>query len=187
MPTSPASINGLPTPTRRQVITVGALAFGGLGIGFAADVGASPDEISRSAEAIHQEPQIPASRARIYRALTDARQFDRMVRLSAAVKEMAITPKPVVLEARLGGAFSAFGGYITGRFIELLADELIVQAWRAGGWSPGIYSIARFQLIEQTSGTKVLFDHTGFPVGQAEHLAQGWHDNYWDPLRALFK
>jgi activator of HSP90 ATPase len=183
----PASINDSPLPTRRQIVTAGALALGGLGIGFAADGGAAGGEISHSAEAIHQEPLIPASRTRIYRTLTDARQFERMVQLSAAAKEMAIKPKQVVLEAHAGGAFAAFGGYVTGRFIELLADELIVQAWRAASWSPGIFSIARFQLIEQDSGTKILFDHTGFPLGEAEHLAQGWHDNYWNPLQALLQ
>ena len=55
-------------------------------------------------------------------------------------------------------AFALFGGYIVGRQIELVPTELIVQAWR------------------------VRIDHTGFPNGQAEHLASGWHEHYSDPL-----
>jgi activator of HSP90 ATPase len=78
--------------------------------------------------------------------------------------------------------FSLFGGYITGRQIELVPNLRIVQAWRAGGWDPGHYSIAKFELVEQGSGTKIVFDHTGFPIGQAEHLAEGWKGNYWEPL-----
>jgi len=46
------------------------------------------------------------------------------------------------------------------------ADERVVQAWRAGGWDPAHYSIAKFELVEQGSGTKIVFDHTGFPNGQ---------------------
>jgi activator of HSP90 ATPase len=63
-----------------------------------------------------------------------------------------------------------------------VSNERIVQAWRAGSWSPGIYSIARFELTEQGTGTKIVFDHTGFPQGTAEHLAEGWKVNYWEPL-----
>jgi activator of HSP90 ATPase len=82
----------------------------------------------------------------------------------------------------VGGTFALFGGYIVGRHIELVPNELIVQAWRVGSWDRGIYSIIRFQLTEQGAGTKIIFDHTGFPKGQAEHLASGWQEHYWDPL-----
>jgi hypothetical protein len=37
-------------------------------------------------------------------------------------------------------------------------------------------------LVEQGSGTKIVFDHRGFPEGQAQHLADGWNANYWEPL-----
>ena len=66
--------------------------------------------------------------------------------------------------------------------LELVPSERIVQAWRAGGWDPGDYSIAKFQLVEQGAGTKIVFDHSGFPKGKAEHLAEGWRINYWEPL-----
>ena len=46
-----------------------------------------------------------------------------------------------------------------------------------------LYSIARFKLKEQGAKTTILFDHTGFPKGLGEHLASGWHQNYWEPLR----
>jgi activator of HSP90 ATPase len=67
----------------------------------------------------------------------------------------------------------------------LIPDELIVQAWRAGSWGPGLYSIARFQLLAQGAGTQIHFDHTVFPLGEAGHLAEGWRGNYWDPLAKL--
>jgi activator of Hsp90 ATPase-like protein len=46
-----------------------------------------------------------------------------------------------------------------------------------------VYSIAEFSLRNQGEQTTIIFDHTGFPAGQAEHLAQGWYANYWEPLR----
>jgi activator of HSP90 ATPase len=141
--------------------------------------------ISYSAEAIHQEPTINAGRRRVYQALTETKQFDRLIALSDAARSMPQKPAPTQITGRAGGEFALFGGYITGRFIELVPDDLIVQAWRAGDWGRGIFSIARFELSSEGASTRILFDHTGFPVGQAEHLAQGWYANYWRPLQGL--
>jgi activator of HSP90 ATPase len=58
-----------------------------------------------------------------------------------------------------------------------------VQAWRVRDWEPGVFSLVRFAFQEHTAGTLVVFDHVGFPAGQREHLVEGWHANYWDPLR----
>jgi|SRR5580693_309505 activator of HSP90 ATPase len=139
---------------------------------------AGGEEISRNAESIHQEVMFKASRKRVYEALTDAEQFTKVVRLSKAPGGPA-----AAISKEAGGAFSAFGGYITGRHIELVPNERIVQAWRAGGWEAGKYSIARFELKEQGEQTKLVFDHTGLPNGDAEHLLEGWNTNYWEPLR----
>lgn len=140
------------------------------------------EEISRSAEAIHMEVDFNATTARVYDALTDAKQFNKVVQLSAAMKSMELKSKPVEMSREPGGAFDAFGGYVTGRQIELVAGQRIVQAWRAGGWDPGLYSIARFELSARGSGTRLVFDHRGFPQGQADHLLAGWKGNYWEPL-----
>jgi activator of HSP90 ATPase len=150
-----------------------------LAIGLAA---ASDEEISHAAESIHQEPVFKATRKRVYEALTNAREFGKIVQLSGAIEAMGLGNKPVEISPVAGGAFSLFGGYVTGRHIELVPGERLVQAWRAGSWSAGIYSIARFALVEQGPATRIVFDHTGFPAGQAQHLAEGWHSNYWTPL-----
>jgi uncharacterized protein YndB with AHSA1/START domain len=171
------------TPTRRQAIAGAAMAFGGLGLGSAMSWAAAEEEISHTAEAIHQEPVFKASRKRVYEALTDAKQFEKVVQLSGAMKTgMAPGTKAAEISREAGGAFALFGGYVTGRQLELVPNERIVQVWRAGGWDPGDYSIAKFQLTEQSAGTKIVFDHTGFPKGKAEHLAEGWRTNYWEPL-----
>ena len=174
-------------PTRRQVIAAVGMAIGGVALGSSRSwAKASEEEISHTAEAIHQEPVFKASRKRVYEALTDAKQFDKVIQMSAAVKTgMAKAPNPPEISREVGGAFALFGGYVTGRHIELVPNERIVQAWRAGSWDAGIYSIAKFELVEAGSGTKIVFDHTGFPKGDAEHLAEGWRINYWEPLGKL--
>lgn len=141
------------------------------------------DGITHASDAIHQEVAFKASRSRVYEALTDAKQFDQVVRLSGAVKTGMVADRgKTEIKAVVGGAFSFFGGYISGINVELTPNERIVQAWRAGSWKPGEYSLARFELTEDGAGTKLIFDHTGFPPGTAEHLAAGWKINYWEPL-----
>ena len=144
--------------------------------------GASDDEILRNAEAIHQEVIFKAAPKRVFDALTDASQFQKVESLSAAMKSTDINSHSAVIAREAGGAFSLFGDYIVGRQIELVANQRIVQAWRVASWAPGIYSIAHFELAEQGPTTRLVFDHTGFPAGKAEHLAAGWHANYWEPL-----
>jgi hypothetical protein len=51
----------------------------------------------------------------------------------------------------VGGAFTLFGGHITGRHIELVPDQRIVQAWRVVDWIPVVYSIVKFELTEGTT------------------------------------
>jgi activator of HSP90 ATPase len=140
------------------------------------------DGVSHSADAIHQEPVFKASQSQLYSALTDPKQFDQVTRLSAAMKSMAIGNKLAEISGEEGGAFALFGGYITGRHLELVSNQRIVQAWRTHSWDPGDYSIVRFDFVAQGTGTKIVFDHKGFPQGQAEHLAAGWKSNYWEPL-----
>src|SRR5580704_4330968 len=139
-------------------------------------------EITHTSDAIHQEVIFKASRKKVYEALTDAKQFEKVVQLSSAIKSGMVPPgKPAEISRELGGAFSLFGGYISGRQLALIPEKRIVQAWRAGSWDPDDYSIANFVLGDQEANTKLIFDHTGFPGSQAQHLAEGWHVNYWEP------
>lgn len=179
--------NSARAPSRRHLIRGAAGVFVGLTLNSADARAGAANEMSPACEIIHQEVTFNVSRKRVYDALTDAKQFNKVVQLSGAVQSgMVPAGKSVEVSPEAGGTFSAFGGYITGRQVELVPNERIVQAWRAASWGPGQYSIARFQLIEQGSGTKLIFDHTGFPPDQRDHLAEGWKANYWEPLEKYF-
>jgi activator of HSP90 ATPase len=171
------------SPTRRQVIAGVAMTFGGLALGLTKVRAATGEEISRTAESIHQENVFKASRNRVYEALTDTKQFNEVTKISAAKDPgISLEKAPTEISREVGGAFSLFGGIILGRHVELVLNTRIVQAWRVAYWAPGIYSIARFELVEQGTGTKIVFDHTGFPKGDAETLAAGWKAHYWESL-----
>jgi activator of HSP90 ATPase len=93
-----------------------------------------------------------------------------------------LTGAPASGDSTEGAAFSAFGGHVTGRHVELVPNKRVVQAWRAKTWPEGVYSIARFELKGDGKGTKLVFDHDGFPADMKEHLASGWQANYWDKI-----
>jgi activator of HSP90 ATPase len=170
------------TVTRRQVLMGAASVVGGIML--TASRTQAADVVTHTGEVIHQEVVFNASVERVYSALTDAAQFDKVMHLSAAMQSgMALGNKPTQISHKAGGTFCVFGGHIVGRQIELVADKRIVQAWRVADWSPGMYSIAKFDLATQDSQTRLFFDHTGFPEGQGQHLAEGWQANYWEPLR----
>ena len=122
---------------------------------------------------IHQEVILPATATHVYQALVDTKKFAEL------------TGAPAMGDGAEGSTFSVFGGHITGRNVELLPGKRVVQAWRAKTWPEGLYSIARFELQADGKGTKVVFDHEGFPEDMKKHLADGWQANYWDNLKKL--
>jgi activator of HSP90 ATPase len=120
---------------------------------------------------IHQERDFAASPHRVYEALLDSAQF------------AAFSGRAAVIDRQLGGTFALFNGHIVGRNLELVPDQRVVQAWRVVDWPEGAYSIARFELKPQGSGTRLVFEHVGFPDGLHDHLAAGWEANYWSLMK----
>jgi activator of HSP90 ATPase len=152
----------------RRLMIPGAIVLGGLAIvGLGAGVG--PQRAS-----IHQEADFKASPQRVYEALLDAKEFSAFSGLPAEIRREA------------GGDFSCFGGHIVGRNVELVPNQRIVQAWRVVTWPEGAYSIAKFELKAQGSGTRLILDHVGFPEGLKDHLASGWKEHYWERLQKYF-
>jgi activator of HSP90 ATPase len=120
---------------------------------------------------IHQEADFAAPPQRVYEALLDSKQFSDF------------SGRPAEIDRNPGGAFSLFGGHIVGRNVELVPNQRIVQAWRVAPWPDGAYSIARVEFKARGSGTHLVLDHTGFPEGLHDHLAEGWEANYWALLK----
>jgi uncharacterized protein YndB with AHSA1/START domain len=141
------------------------------------------DGLSHTSEAIRQEVTLDAGPQRVYQALTSTKDFDSITRLSDGAELLnAAGAKPTSISTEVGGSFTLFGGYITGRHLEMVPGERLVQAWRAGSWKTGGFSIAAFYLTAERGKTKVTFEHRGFPNGNGVSLAHGWHSHYWAPL-----
>jgi activator of HSP90 ATPase len=126
------------------------------------------------AASIHQEVVYKAPPQRVYDALTDRASFAKLT--GRAVAELSREP---------GGSFTLFDGIILGRQIELVPGKRIVEAWRERTWPEGEYSLVKFELVPEGAGTRVVMDHTGYPLDAGDHLPIGWGENYWEPLRVF--
>jgi activator of HSP90 ATPase len=124
---------------------------------------------------VHQEADFTAPPARVYAALLDEKQF------------ATFTRAPAKIDRGEGGGFSLFGGAIVGRNIELVPEKRVVQAWRDNSWTPGVYSMVRFELTPRGQGTHLVLDQSGFPQGDFHALSIGWPAHYWTPMKTFFR
>jgi activator of HSP90 ATPase len=122
-------------------------------------------------DSLRQNLIFDATPDRVFNALLDSGTFS------------AMTGAPAEIDSSAGGAFSCFGGAITGRNLEVVRDRRIVQGWRAGPWPEGVFSLVRFELQDDGGKTRLTLNHSAFPEGQGEHLKTGWETNYWSGLR----
>jgi activator of HSP90 ATPase len=132
---------------------------------------------------IHQSAWFKVAPPQIYNILLSSTEFSACTKKSFDM----FTASSAKIDPVVGGTFSLFDGHIIGRILELVPDLRIVEAWRVVDWPPGVYSIARFDLSAEGTGTRVIFEHVGFPEGLKEHLSEGWQQHYWDAMTKYFQ
>jgi activator of HSP90 ATPase len=98
-------------------------------------------------------------------------------------KHTAFTGDEARFARRKGARFSAGGGYIDGKLLELVPGERVVQTWRGSDWPEGHYSELTLTLKGVEGGTRLSLVQKGVPVEHADEIDAGWHEFYWEPLR----
>ncbi len=99
----------------------------------------------------------------------------------------AFTGSPAEIDARPGGNFTAWDGYISGTTLELHPFNRIVQSWRTTDFPPASPDSHLEVLFESVpDGTRLTLIHTDIPDGQAEDYRQGWEDFYVTPMADYF-
>ena len=125
------------------------------------------------AENIKVSDIIPAPLERVYGAWLDAKEHAKMTG-GAATDEG-------------DGRFTAWDGYITGRTVSAVPHSKIVQAWRTTEFPEEVPdSVLTVQLEEKDGSTKVTLVHENIPEGQGDAYEQGWHEHYFNPMKAYF-
>src|ERR1700690_2365871 len=73
-------------PTRRELLAGATFAVASFGLASGEAFAQTAPEVSHAEDAIHQEPVFKASRKLVYETLTDAKQFQKVILLSAAIQ-----------------------------------------------------------------------------------------------------
>jgi len=118
---------------------------------------------------------IPASAQDIYEAWLD----------SLAHTEM--TGGEAIMSDEVGAEVAAWDGYITGRNLELVPGERIVQSWRTSEFSDAHEdSIITVTLEAVEGGTLLTLVHSKVPEGQTSYEEGGWEVHDFEPMKEYF-
>ncbi|MGO9324602.1 MAG: SRPBCC domain-containing protein [Terracidiphilus sp.] len=99
----------------------------------------------------------------------------------------AMTGAGAKVSARVGGAFTAWDGYISGKNLKLKPGKQIVQSWRTTEFAASDPDSQIEVLLEKArGGTKLTLHHTNIPGGQSDYKS-GWRDCYFEPVKKYFK
>jgi activator of HSP90 ATPase len=99
----------------------------------------------------------------------------------------AMTGSPASVDPQIGGAFTAWDGYILGRTLDLEPGHRIVQTWRTSEFSESEEdSQIDVTLEPREAGTRIAIRHTGVPDGHLSYERSGWQEHYFDPMRSYF-
>jgi uncharacterized protein YndB with AHSA1/START domain len=87
----------------------------------------------------------------------------------------------------IGAEVTAWDGYITGRNLELVPGERIVQSWRTTNFTGDHEdSIVTVTLERTEEGTLLTLEHSNVPDGQTSYEEGGWHTHYFQPMQEYF-
>jgi activator of HSP90 ATPase len=124
---------------------------------------------------INQKILIPATPNQVYEAYIDPKLHSKFTGSKA-------TGKAVV-----GAKFTAWDGYISGKYLELEKDKRIVQEWVTTDWPEGyLPSKVEFTLKATKEGTELTMKHSEVPTIQEDELKEGWTEFYWEPMKTFF-
>ena len=118
---------------------------------------------------------IPASPAEIYRAWLDS------------IGHSEMTGGEATMSDEVGADISAWDGYITGRNLELVPGERIVQSWRTTEFDDECDdSVVTILLQETEGGTLLTLEHSNVPDEYKSYEEGGWQSHYFEPMITYF-
>lgn len=121
---------------------------------------------------LQQSIYLPASPHDVFEALADEK------------RHAAFTGQKVTLERKVGGAFSGFGGNVSGKITAIEPDKRLAMSWRTRGWQPGYYSGLELTLAPLLDGrwTELTLVQSEIPANAFDESSAAWRDLYWVKL-----
>ncbi len=127
-------------------------------------------------ESIELSRFLPATPDRIYLAWLNGRDHGAMTGSKASVASTEV-----------GGAFTAWDGYIDGVHVALEPGRRIVQTWRSDDFpADAPESYLELLLEPAPGGSQVTLRHRELPAGQGPGVLAGWDEFYFTPMERFF-
>ncbi len=118
---------------------------------------------------------IPATPEEIYNAWLDTHGHTAM---TGAAAQMSAQP---------GAAYTSWDGYISGRNLELVPNQRIVQSWRTTRFQEDQSdSKITVTLTPVEAGTLLTLLHADVPDGHTKYEDGGWQAHYFEPMKRYF-
>ena len=92
-----------------------------------------------------------------------------------------------IMTTKVGEEFSLWDGDITGKNIEIIENEKLVQLWYFGEDDDTEPSIVTIKIWPKNSSCSVELLHTNIPDEAYENIVEGWNDAYLGAVKALME
>lgn len=116
--------------------------------------------------------KIDASQEDLYNCLTNVKMIEIW------------TGEPAVMSLIPNSSFELWDGSITGVTVDFEENRKIVQEWFFGEDQPSIVTI---KLHDDKGRTSVELRHTNIPDEAYDNIVEGWDEDYFGALTALFE
>lgn len=122
---------------------------------------------------IRQSITIKTTPDKVYTAFMDSKTHSKF------------TNSPAKISNKIGAEYSAYNGYIKGKNLELVPNEIIRQSWKASNWKEDMNSEIKLEIEPTHIGTRISFTHKNVPEDEYDSIKKGWLDFYWQPMKEL--
>ncbi len=115
-----------------------------------------------------------ASPGKVYNAWLDSDKHSEMIGAKS------------IMNTDVGASFSVWDDYISGRNLELVSEQKIVQSWRTLDFKENDKdSIVEIELRSIENGCELTLTHSSIPENQPNYQ-EGWVENYFKPMEDFF-
>lgn len=98
-----------------------------------------------------------------------------------------MTGSPASSEGGVGANFTAWNGFITGRWVKLEPGRRVVMRWRTTAFpEDAADSVVEIDFEEADKGTTLTIRHRDIPEGQGTNYLGGWDTHYFEPMARHF-
>lgn len=126
-------------------------------------------------EAIRVSTMVPTAPTTLYLAWLNAEQHS------------AMTGGVAKIDPQVGGKFTTWNGYVSGKLVILDLGRRLVMSWRTTDFpreDPDSRVEVHFEALGGSTRLTVL--HTEIPEGQSEKYRELWSEKYFGPMRTFF-